>query len=120
MVGYVIGKHLDAQTIFAERVEGKLSLRRGFSIPKDSRVLVVEDVVTTGKSALECSKIIIKNEARLIGYACIIDRSNNKLLIKDKIISQIKIEIPVFDENDLPNDLKKIPAIKPGSRNLTK
>ena len=120
VVGYVIGKHLDAQTIFAERVEDKLSLRRGFSIPKDSRVLVVEDVVTTGKSALECSKIVIKNEARLIGYACIIDRSNNKLLIKDKIISQVKIEIPVFDENDLPNDLKKIPAIKPGSRNLTK
>ncbi len=120
VVGYVIGKHLDTQTIFAERVEDKLSLRRGFSIPKDSRVLVVEDVVTTGKSALECSKIVIKNEARLIGYACIIDRSNNKLLIKDKIISQIKIEIPVFDENDLPNDLRKIPAIKPGSRNLTK
>ncbi len=120
VVGYVIGKHLDTQTIFAERVEDKLSLRRGFSIPKDSRVLVVEDVVTTGKSALECSKIVIKNEARLIGYACIIDRSNNKLLIKDKIISQIKIEIPVFDENNLPNDLKKIPAIKPGSRNLTK
>ncbi len=120
VVGYVIGKHLDAQTIFAERVEDKLSLRRGFSIPKDSKVLVVEDVVTTGKSALECSKIIINNKARLIGYACIIDRSNNKLLIKNKIISQIKIEIPAFDENDLPNDLKKIPAIKPGSRNLAK
>jgi len=120
VVGYVIGKHLDAQTIFAERIKDKLCLRRGFSIPKDSKVLVVEDVVTTGKSALECSKIIIRNEARLIGYACIIDRSNNKLLIRDKIISQIKIEIPVFDENDLPNDLKKIPTIKPGSRNLTK
>jgi len=120
VVGYVIAKHLNAQTVFAERAEGKLSLRRGFSIPKDSKVLVVEDVVTTGKSALECSKIVIKNQARLVGYACIIDRSNNKLLIKDKIISQIKIKIPVFDENDLPNDLKKIPAIKPGSRNLVK
>jgi len=120
VVGYVIGKHLDAQTIFAERVEDKLSLRRGFSISKGSKVLVIEDVITTGKSALECSKIVIKNEARLIGYACIINRSNNKLLIKDKIISQIKIEMPVFNENDLPNVLKKIPAIKPGSRNLAK
>ena len=120
VVGYVIGKDLDAQTIFAERVEDKLSLRRGFSISKGSKVLVIEDVITTGKSALECSKIVIKNEARLIGYACIINRSNNKLLIKDKIISQIKIEMPVFNENDLPNVLKKIPAIKPGSRNLAK
>jgi orotate phosphoribosyltransferase len=119
VVGYIIGKHLEAQTIFAERVENKLCLRRGFSIPKDSKVLVVEDVVTTGKSALECSKIVMKNEAKIIGYACIIDRSNNKLLIKDKIISQIKIEIPIFGEDDLPNDLKKIPAIKPGSRDLS-
>ena len=118
VVGYVIGKHLNTQTIFAERVEDKLSLRRGFSIPKNSKVLVVEDVVTTGKSALECSKIVIENEARLIGYACIIDRSNNELLIKDRIISQIKINIPVYDENDLPNDLKKTTAVKPGSRNL--
>jgi orotate phosphoribosyltransferase len=88
-------------------------------MPKDSKAPVVEDVVTTGKSALECSKIVMKNEAKIIGYACIIDRSNNKLLIKDKIISQIKIEIPIFGEDDLPNDLKKIPAIKPGSRDLS-
>ena len=104
--------------IFAERINGALTLRRDFCIPKDYKVLIVEDVITTGKSALECSEIVKKSQAKLLGYACIIDRSNNKLLIKDKIVSQIKFEIPVFQKNNLPDELKKIPVTKPGSRNL--
>ena len=119
VVGYEIGKQLNAQTIFAERTDNKLALRRGFIIPKDSNVLIVEDVITTGKSALECSKIIKINKANLVGFACIIDRSNNNILIKEKIISQIKINIEVFKENELPDKLKKISAIKPGSRSLS-
>ena len=120
VVGYEIGRQLSTQTIFAERVDGKLALRRGFIIPKNANVLVVEDVITTGKSALECSEIIKINRAKLIGYACIIDRSDNKILIKNKIVSQIKFKLSIFDENKLPDELKKIPAIKPGSRNLSK
>ena len=100
-------------------MDGKLALRRGFIIPKNANVLVVEDVITTGKSALECSEIVKINRAKLIGYACIIDRSDNKILIKNKIISQIKFKISIFEENKLPDELKKIPAIKPGSRNLS-
>ena len=119
VVGYEIGRQLSTQTIFAERVDGKLSLRRGFTIPENANVLVVEDVITTGKSALECSEIVKINRAKLIGYACIIDRSDNKILIKNKIISQIKFKISTFEENKLPDELKKIPAIKPGSRNLS-
>ena len=120
VVGYEIGRQLGVQTIFAERLDGKLTLRRGFSITKDSNVLIVEDVITTGKSALECAEIVKKNSANLIGFACIIDRSDNKSLIKDKIISQIKFKIEIYKESELPEDLKKIPVIKPGSRSLSK
>ena len=120
VVGYEVGRQLDVKTIFAERTDGKLTLRRGFNISRNSNVLIVEDVITTGKSVSECSKIVKKNNANLIGYACIIDRSDNKCVIKDKIVSQIKFKIATFKENELPEDLKKIPAKKPGSRNLSK
>ena len=119
VVGYEIGKQLNIQTIFAERENGKLVLRRGFTIPPDFNVLIVEDVITTGKSALECSEIVKINKAYLVGFACIIDRSDNNVLIKEKIVSQIKINMVVFKENELPDKLKKISAIKPGSRNLS-
>jgi len=119
VVGYEIGKQLNIQTIFAERENGKLVLRRGFTIPPDSNVLIVEDVITTGKSAIECSEIVKINKANLVGFACVIDRSDNNILIKEKIVSQIKIKIAIFKENELPDELKKIPTIKPGSRNLS-
>ena len=119
VVGYEIGKQLNTQTIFAERSNNKLVLRRGFAIPQDSNVLIVEDVITTGKSALECSEIVKINKANLVGFACVIDRSDNNILIKEKIVSQIKIKIAIFKENELPDELKKTPAVKPGSRNLS-
>ena len=120
VVGYEIGRQLNRKTIFAERVDGKLILRRGFEINSKSNVLIVEDVITTGKSALECSNVIMSSNANLVGYACIIDRSGNNLLIKDKIVSQIKINISTFNEKNIPDNLKKIDPIKPGSRNLSK
>ena len=120
VIGYEIGKLLKKETIFAERVEGNFILRRGFSIPPNSKVLIVEDVITTGKSSLECAKIAMENKAQLVGFACIIDRSNEGCLIKEEIISQIKIDIKTFHKNDLPKHLKNLPAEKPGSRNLNK
>ena len=117
VVGYELGRQLNIQTIFAERENNKLILRRGFNIPGKSNVLIIEDVITTGKSALECSKIIRDYKANTVGYACIIDRSDEKLLIKDNIISQIKIKIDTFTDKNLPDDIKSITAIKPGSRN---
>ena len=118
VVGYELGRQLKVETIFAGRLNQKLVLRRGFKIPKNSNVLIVEDVITTGKSALECSELIKASKSKLIGYACIIDRSNSKSLIKNKIFSQIKLKIDTYENNELPNDLKKIQPIKPGSRNL--
>ncbi len=119
IIGYEIGRLLKKETIFCERVSGKFKLRRGFNIKKNSRVLIVEDVITTGKSSLECVKLINKYNAKHIGYACIIDRSSKKnLKIKSKIISQVKLNIPVYNKYNLPIDLKNIKITKPGSRHL--
>ena len=118
IIGYEVGRQLNIETIFAERIKGKLNLRRDFNIQKNSNVLIVEDVITTGKSALECSNLIKENKSKLIGYACIIDRSDNKSLISEKIVSQIKLKIDTYKSDNLPDELKKIEAIKPGSRNL--
>jgi len=118
VIGYEIGRQLKIETIFAERINSKLTLRRGFNIKEKSKVLIIEDVITTGKSALECVDLIKNNNSSLLGYACIIDRSNNKSLIKSKIISQVKLELEAYSADDLPDGLKKIPPIKPGSRNL--
>jgi len=119
VIGYEIGKLLKKETIFCERVSGKFKLRRGFHIKKNSRVLIVEDVITTGKSSIECVNIIRKSGAKLVGFACIIDRSiKRNLKIKKNIISQIKLNIPTYKKNKLPNNLKNIPITKPGSRHL--
>ena len=119
IIGYEIGKLLKKETIFCERVSGKFVLRRGFNIKKNSKVLIVEDVITTGKSSLECVKLIKKAKAKLVGFACIIDRSNKKQLkIKKKIISQVKLNIPTYKKNNLPDFLKKIPVTSPGSRRI--
>ena len=118
VIGYEIGRILNKETIFAERVNGKFELRRGFKIKNDQKILIVEDVITTGKSSLECADMVNKLNGNVIGYACIIDRSNDKSLIKKSFVSQIKIEIPTYNKDELPDHLKKLNPIKPGSRNL--
>ncbi len=120
VIGYEIGRVLKKETIFCERVDGKFKLRRGFNIKKKSRVLIIEDVITTGKSSLECAKLIKKSSAILLGFACLIDRSNKQSLKikRKKIVSQVKLIIPTFKEKNVPLSLKKIPITKPGSRFL--
>ena len=118
VIGYEIGKILNLETIFAERVNNNFILRRGFKINKGQKVLIVEDVITTGKSSLECSDLIKKSSGDIVGYACIIDRSNGKSLIKNKIVSQVEIDIPTYKKEELPKHLNDIKAVKPGSRNL--
>jgi orotate phosphoribosyltransferase len=118
IVGYEMGKILNKKTIFSERVGGEFKLRRDFKIEKGNKVLIVEDVITTGKSSLECSKLVKKNNADIVGYACIIDRSNGKSEISKKIISQVELNIPTYQKDKLPKELLSIEAVKPGSRNL--
>jgi len=118
IVGFEIGRILKKETIFSERVNGEFQLRRDFKIKKKSKVLIIEDVITTGKSSLECSKLVSFNEGTIVGYACIINRSNGKSKINAKIISQIDLDIPTFTKDKLPKDLSTIKPVKPGSRNL--
>ena len=117
IIGYEIGKLLKKETIFCERVNGKFALRRGFNIKKGARVLIIEDVITTGKSSLECVKLIKKSKAKLVGFASIIDRSTKQSLkIKTGITSHLKIDVPTYKVNKLPPELKSIPVTTPGSR----
>ena len=118
VIGYEIGRLLKKETIFSERVNGVFKLRRDFLIKKNQKVLIIEDVITTGKSSLECSKLVLENQAMVIGYACLIDRSNGKSFIKGKIISQVELNIPTYNQNNIPDDLLSITAVKPGSRSL--
>ena len=114
LVGYQVSKFLNVPNIFVERVNNVFNLRRGFEC-NDKKVMIIEDVVTTGKSSLECSKCLKDLGAKISGYACIIDRSGGNSQI-DGIISQINFNIPVFSEDKLPEHLKQIKPIKPGSR----
>ena len=117
IIGYEIGKLLKKETIFCERVKGKFRLRRGFNIKKGSRVLIIEDVITTGKSSMECVKLINEAKAKLVGFASIIDRSTKKSLkIKKNIISHMKLDVLTYKKNKLPKSLKSIPITTPGSR----
>ena len=117
VIGYEIGRILKKETIFCERVKGKFTLRRGFKIKKGPKVIIIEDVITTGKSSMECVKLIKKSKAILVGFATIIDRSSKKTLkIKKKIISHLKIEVPTYKSNKIPKEIDAIPISTPGSR----
>jgi orotate phosphoribosyltransferase len=117
IIGYEIGKLLQKETIFCERVNGKFLLRRGFYIKKKSNVLIIEDVITTGKSSMECVKLVNKAKAKVVGFASIIDRSTKKTLrINKKIVSHLKIDVPTYKHNQLPKNLKSIKVTTPGSR----
>ena len=118
IIGYEIGKLLKKETIFCERVNGKFMLRRGFKIQKGFNLLIIEDVITTGKSSMECVKLIKKSKAKLVGFASIIDRSTKKSLKikRKKIISHLKISVPTYKKNNLPKNLASTKITTPGSR----
>ena len=118
VIGYEIGRLLEKETIFAERVNGKFNLRRDFKIVQNQKILIVEDVITTGKSSLECSNLVKDFKGIIVGYACIIDRSDGKSAIDGKIVSQLELNIPTYSKDNLPDNLSSIKAIKPGSRDL--
>ena len=118
VIGSKIGEVLNKKAIFLERVNGSFTLRRGFQIFKNDKVLLVEDVLTTGKSSLESIDCIKSFGAEVMCLASIIDRSNKNLEFDCPYISLAKINAPIFSETDIPLTLKKITAVKPGSRFL--
>lgn len=120
VLGTEVGRILNKRTIFAEREDGVLRLRRGFSLEKGLRVLCVEDVVTTGGSVFELINIVRDSLCDLAGVGFIIDRSNGKVDFKTKQISLAKFDVIKYDKNDIPYWLAAIPVTKPGSRNNPK
>ncbi len=120
VLGTEVGRILNKRTIFAEREEGKLILRRGFTLDKGHRVLCVEDVVTTGGSVFELINILNQNECELAGVGFIIDRSNGKVDFKTKQKSLAKFDVVKFAESEIPYWLAAIPVYKPGSKNNSK
>lgn len=119
IIGHEIARYLDVPSIFLERVNGKFELRRGFSIKPDANCLLVEDIVTTGLSSNESIDVIKDYGGNIIGEACLIDRSSGKANLETQLISLTSIDIPTFNKNEIPESLKDIPAIKPGSRNIS-
>ena len=117
LVGYELARQLKAKSVFYERVNNTFELRRGFEIEPNAKVLLVEDVITTGKSANECIDELNKIGVNLLATVCLIDRTNNESEIKDPI-SIHKLDIPIYNEDSLPDELKLIEPIKPGSRDI--
>ncbi|MCE3232556.1 MAG: pyrE [Rickettsiaceae bacterium] len=120
VVGYEMGRQLGVNTIFCERVEGKFEIRRGFSMEPGARVLVIEDVVTTGKSSLETMDCIKEHGGRIVAEASLIDRSNGKTDLGVPLISLLALDVKTYSEDNLPPALQNTPAVKPGSRWLNK
>ena len=116
IVGYELSRHLNKLNIFAERKDGVFSIRRGFKINKGQKVLVVEDIVTTGKSSLECFECINELGGEIVAEAALINRGGDSVNLGVPLITLANLDIPNYDEENLPEDLKNIPAIKPGSR----
>jgi len=116
--GYETARHMGLESIFVERENGKFTLRRGFSLEKGAKVLMVEDIISTGLSSRECIAAINETGAKVIAGACIFDRSAGEADIGVPLVSLASQKFPSYDPNDLPDALKAIPAIKPGSRGL--
>jgi orotate phosphoribosyltransferase len=118
VVGYEMGRQLGVPAIFFERVDGKLALRRGFTIGKGMRCVMVEDIVTTGLSSRECIAGIEEEGGIAVAATCLIDRSGGKADLGIPLASLAQLDIPTYAADALPPDLAQIPAIKPGSRGL--
>jgi orotate phosphoribosyltransferase len=117
--GYETARAMGLNSMFVERVDGVFSLRRGFSIKPGAKVLMVEDIVTTGLSSRECIAAITKETgAEIIAGACLFDRSNGTADIGVPLVSLAARKFPDYDPDDLPAELQGLPAVKPGSRGL--
>jgi orotate phosphoribosyltransferase len=116
--GYETARALRCPAVFVEREEGEFRLRRGFRIPEGARIVMVEDIVTTGLSSRECIAAIRRYSGNLLGAACLIDRSNGRADIGIPLVSLVKLDVPDYAPDALPPELAAIPAEKPGSRDL--
>ena len=116
IIGYEVAKALNIRFVWTERENGLMTVRRGFKVKKDERMLVVEDVITTGGSTRECIAALEKYDAKIIGAASIIDRSNGAADVGVKRISLVSLEVPTYKVENCPLCENGSEALKPGSR----
>ena len=118
VLGTEIGRQLNKQTIFAEREQGIMTLRRGFEINPETNVLVIEDVITTGGSVSEVIELVNNSEANVVGVGVLVDRSGGKVKLHEKQFCVTELEAVSYGDDQIPEDLANIPVLKPGSRSL--
>ncbi|MBI1392681.1 MAG: orotate phosphoribosyltransferase [Alphaproteobacteria bacterium] len=117
--GYETSRHLNVPFYFVERVDGEFQLRRGFRLPTRARVLIVEDIVSTGLSARECVNCVTSLGAEVLAVACLIDRSNGAADVGAPLLPLAAIDVAAYAPDALPPHLLKTPAVKPGSRGVS-
>jgi len=117
--GYETARALGCRAVFVEREEGEFRLRRNFEIAPGERIVMVEDMVTTGLSSRECIAAIRRHPGELLGAACLIDRSNGAAEIGVPLVSLARMDAPAYPADALPPELAALPAVKPGSRGLS-
>lgn len=116
--GYETSRHLGVPALYTERVDGKFELRRGFEIAPDDKVIVVEDIVSTGLSIRECVEALRAIGANVVAAVCLIDRSGGEADVGVPLVSLIEFKVPAYPADQLPPELAAIPAVKPGSRGI--
>ena len=116
VIGQEVGRALGVRAIFAERQDGKLTLRRGFTVAASDRVLVVEDVITTGGSTRETIDVARGAGAQIVGASAIIDRGSDASRVGVPLFSLVRLEVPTYDPEACPLCAKGVPVVKPGSR----
>tara|TARA_B100001996_G_scaffold113875_1_gene86165 strand:+ start:14623 stop:15201 length:579 start_codon:yes stop_codon:yes gene_type:complete len=120
VLGTEVGRVLKKRTIFAERVNGKMTMRRGFEIKPNEKVLIVEDVITTGGSVKEVMDLVDNSRGSIVGVGVIVDRSSGAVVLHENQLSLASLEVKSYDSSDVPSELADIPVEKPGSRSLVK
>lgn len=116
--GYETSRHLNLPFLFVEREEGEFRLRRGFELNRGDRVLIIEDIVTTGLSSRECIAAVEKTGAKVVAEGCLVDRSGGRADVGVPLIALASVTFPAYPADDLPPELERIPPVKPGSRGL--
>ena len=116
--GYETARHLGVPALYVERVDGSFALRRGFTLEPGQRVLMVEDIVTTGLSSRECITAIREAGGQVVAAACVVDRSGGKVDVGVPLIALARLAVPAYPADQLPPELAAIPIEDPGSRRL--
>ena len=120
VLGTEVGRLLKKRTVFAERVNGKMAMRRGFEIKANEKVLIVEDVITTGGSVKEVMNLVKDFGGSIVGVGVIVDRSSGEVALHDNQLSLASLKVNSYDSNEVPSELASVPVEKPGSRSLVK